>query len=286
MLSTFRAAVPPAAIDANAAPLKWNDRAPRGGHRLPADRPVEVAAFGRKLVPGWPSDRYRFTGGVAQALRGIEVLVERDGPEAPEAVLARIGAQLDQVPAALTGNLRQIIVYNRQDEFYDRFWERQHGIPGFQAVAAGGEGQVTFFGGRPYTDGVLFHEVAHSLPVSTRAWSEAGAKDNVTLNGLAKSGTLRPRPFEDVPDAARRERWTPRLAPGSVTAYGATAAFEDVAEAMRLLLSERHYGHAFGEVVAADGTVRDLPFSAVYPARTRVLETTARADLDGDGTIG
>lgn len=266
-----------------ADPIVWDPGARRGAQHLPTDAAVEVRAFRRSLSAG---GSYAFTGGVAQALQGVEVLVERGGPVDPLEVLARIDRQLAELPAAALERLRQIIVYRTQDTAYDRFWERSYGIPGFQAVAAGGGGQITFFGGKPYTDGVLFHEVGHNLPVSSGQWSDAMRADDRTIAALAVQSSLRPVAFEEVPDEVRRLRWTPRLAPGGITPYAHGRPGEDISEALRMLMSERHHGHAFAEIVDARGGVRALPFSVAYPERTRVLELAARADLDGDGDIG
>jgi len=264
-------------------PLRWNLNAGRGGNRLPTDHAVAVGGFSRSLAG---MSRYAFAGGVAQSLQGVEVLVELGGPVDPAVVLARIGAQLAQLPPVVTERLRQIIVYKGQDVGYDTYWERAYGIKGFQAVAAGGGGQVTFFGGKPYTDGVLFHELGHNLPVSSSAWMDAVRADNATIAALARTGALRPVQFEEIPDPARRERWTPRLAPGGVTPYADGRWGEDVSEALNLLLSEHHYGHPFAQVVDAAGGVRALTFAEAYPARTRLLELAAKHDLDGNGRIG
>jgi hypothetical protein len=265
------------------APIAWDEGARRGAQHLPTDSTVDVQAFRRSL--SWGA-AYEFTGGIAQALHGVEVLVERGGSMDPVEVLARIDRQLAELPEAAIARLRQIIVYRTQDTAYDRAWERAYRIPGFQAVAAGGGGQVTFFGGKPYTDGVLFHEVGHNLPVNGSAWNDAMRSDDRTIAALVATGTLRPVAFEDVPDEVRRLRWTPRLAPGGITPYADGRPGEDIAEALRMLMSERHRGHAFAELVDALGGVRQLTFSEAYPARTRVLEVAANADLDGDGDIG
>ena len=228
--------------------IQWNTGARRGGQNLPTDRSVDVLAFNRSLSSG---GSYRFGGGVAQALHGVEVLVEHGGPLEASVVLARIGAQLAQVPPSAFAQLRQIIVYRGQDVAYDSFWERRYQIPGFQAVAAGGGGQVTFFGGKPYTDGVLFHELGHNISVSSGAWRDAVAADDRRLTELSKSATLRAIEFEAIPDPVRRARWTPRLAPGGITPYAEGRTAEDISESLRMLLSERHRGHAFAEQGAA-----------------------------------
>ncbi len=281
-LATRVAWVSPSSTTAD--PIRWNTGAPRGGHRLPTDRAVEVSPFERSLAFG--GAKYRFQGGVAQALSGVEVLVEHGGPVPVDQVLARIGAQLAQLPAAVTARLRQIIVYRGQDEAYDRHWEKAYGIPGFQAVAAGGGGQVTFFGGKPYTDGVLFHELGHNLGMNASDWRRAMSADDAHIAKLAANATLRPVEFEHVPDPVRRLRWTPRLAPGGITPYADGRLGEDICEALRMLMSEQHRGHAFAEQVDAAGGVRALAFGDAYPARTALLERVTQVDLDRDGVIG
>lgn len=265
-------------------PIRWHTGAARGGNHLPTDRAIEVAAFDRSL--GFGMGKYHFAGGVAQALSGVEVLVERGGSVAPALVLAKIGAQLAELPSIITERIRQVIVYKGQDDGYDRFWEKRYGIPGFQAVAAGGGGQVTFFGGKPYTDGVLFHELGHNLPVGTGEWQRAVASDDRTIAALAATATLTPVEFEPVPDPVRRERWTPRLAPGGITPYSNGRWGEDICEALRMLVSEQHYGHAFATRTDATGGVHQLAFGDAYPARTALLERITKTDLDRDGTIG
>ncbi len=272
-----------AAVPIAHAPISWDPEARRGAHRLPTDRAVEVAPFERSLAFG---TRYRFQGGLAQAMQGVEVLVEHGGPVPVEQVLARIGAQLAQLPAVTTERLRQIIVYKGQDTGYDRYWERTYGIPGFQAVAAGGGGQITFFGGRPYTDGVLFHELGHNIRVSSGDWRRAVEADDATIAALASRATLRAVQLDEVPDPERRARWTARLLPGGITPYGEKSAGEDISEALRMLMSEQHRGHAFAEQVDAAGGVRALSFGDAYPARTALLERITGVDLDRDGTVG
>jgi len=134
---------------------------------------------------------------------------------------------------------------------------------------------------------VLFHEVGHNLPVGGGDWRAAQAADDKRIKELATGATLRPLEFEHVPDEVRRLRWTPRLAPGGITPYADGRQAEDISEALRMLMSERHRGHAFAERVdTATGGVRALTFGEAYPARTRVLELASKADLDGDGDIG
>jgi hypothetical protein len=263
------------------APIHWNAGAGKGGNHVPADHTVEVLGFTRSLGIG---SSYQFSGGVAQAMRGVEVLVEQGGPLPVEQVLEGISRQLALLPETMLERIRQIIVYKGQDVGYDKYWERAYGIPNFQAVAAGGGGTITFFGGKPYTDGVLFHELGHNIRVGD--WSAAQRADDRTIAELAKAGTLRYLEFEPVPDPVRRARWTARLAPGGITPYADGRMGEDISEALRMLLSERHRGHAFAESVDAAGGVHALPFSVAYPARTRMLELATNFDLDGDGDIG
>ncbi|MCW2960489.1 MAG: hypothetical protein JWM90_876 [Thermoleophilia bacterium] len=269
---------------AAAEPLRWNPSAGRNAHRLPTDHVIEVGDAKLKFSPGWTDPAYRFTGGIAQAARGAELFVEAGGPFAADGVLTDLRRALDEVPQPMLDGVNQIRVLARQDEAYDRYFAKAYGIPGFQAAAAGGGGTITFFGGKPYSTGTLFHELAHNLGVG--GWSGASAADDAVVASLLRTGTLRQLEFEPIPDPARRARWTPRLAPGAVTPYGQSATGEDIAEGMRLIMSESHFGHAFAQHVASDGTVRELPFGEIYPNRTAALERAARTDLDRDGTIG
>lgn len=266
--------------------LPWNPDARRGANDIPATAPVEVASAELQFSPGWNDPAYRFGGGVAQALHGVEVFVE-DGSARPGVqLLGELRTALDEVPPLLLEHVSQIRVLARSDDGYDRFYEKAYGIPGFHAVAAGGGGAISFFGGRPYTQSTLFHELGHELSVGSREWRRAVADDDATIAALARSGRLAPDEFEPVPDPVRRARWTPRLAAGAVTPYGASATGEDISESLSQLLSERHFGHAFAHVELADGSRRELTFAEAYPARTAVLERASRSDLDGDGAIG
>lgn len=267
-----------------AAPASWNPNAGRGAHRLPGSGSIAVGSARLPFAPGGPA--YAFGGGFAQAIRGVEIFIEAGGAMAPQQQFAELARAFEHVPQALLDNVRQLRILARQDTAYDRYFERAYGIPGFQAVAAGGGGSITMFGGRPYTEGVLFHELGHNLSLSSREWRDAVRTDDAKLLELAKLGTLAANPFEFVPDPVRRARWSPRLAPGAVTPYGASAIGEDIAEALHLLMSERRFGHGFASITDASGATRALTFGEAYAARTRVLERAARVDLDGDGDIG
>lgn len=268
----------------HAAPIAWNPDARRGAHRLPSDDSVEVGSARLPFTPGGPA--YAFGSGVAQAIRGVEVFLEAGGVLTPEQQLAELTRAFEFVPQSLLDRVRQLRILARQDDAYDRYYERSYGIPGFQAVAAGGGGTISMFGGRPYTDGTLFHELGHNLDMSAREWRDAVRLDDARIAELALGGTLAPLAFEHVPDPVRRARWTPRLAPGAVTPYGGSAMGEDIAESLHLLMSERRFGHAFASITDASGATRALAFGAAYAARTALLERAARADLDADGDIG
>lgn len=262
----------------------WNPGAGRGGNRIPSDRVTEVGAASMRFAPFGPA--YRFGSGIAQAVRGVEVFVERGGPLAAEHVLDGLRASLEHVPRVLLDRVAQLRVLARHDEAYDAYYAKVYGIPGFQAVAAGGGGRISMFGGKPYVEGVLFHELGHNLDVSHGAWRDAVRSDDGTIARLRASGALEPWQFEPVPDPVRKARWTPRLAPGPVTPYGGSSTQEDISESLLQLLGEQRFGHAFAVLRAADGTTRAVTFGEAYPARTALLERSARHDLDGDGNLG
>jgi hypothetical protein len=134
---------------------------------------------------------------------------------------------------------------------------------------------------------VLLHELGHNLPISSSEWTRASPADDDVVARLGAGATLRYHEFEPVPDPVRRARWTARLAPGGITPYSDGRMGEDVCEALRMLLSERHRGHAFAERTDnATGGVSALAFAVAYPARTKLLERATKFDLDGDGDIG
>lgn len=266
------------------SPISWSPHAGHGGNRIPTDRVVDVSSASLQFAPFGPA--YRFGGGIAQAVRGVEIFVEGGGPYPAADVLEGLRQSLAVVPQVLLDHVDQLRVLARQDDAYDKYYEKAYKIPGFQAVAAGGGGTISFFGGKPYAEGVLFHEIGHNLPVSGGAWRDAVRADDATIAKLAANGKLTPQEFEPIADPVRKARWTARLAPGAVTPYGASSTAEDISEALHFLMKEQRFGHAFATITAADGASRALTFGDAYPARTALLERVAKYDLDADGTIG
>lgn len=221
---------------------------------------------------------YRFTGGFSDAHRGVKLLLEHVSDAQDAANFAQVTQLLDQIPLKILKRVSSVGLLARQDEAYDRYYERAYKIPGFQAVAAGGWGTITFFGGKLYSVGTMFHEFGHNLSVNQSAWKRAIEQDNRTIAALAARAPLSAEPFELVPDKVRQERWQPRLAPGGLTPYGEGRTGEDIAEGIRLLLSERHFGRAFA-TIGTGADARPLTFAEAYPARTKLLEQAARFDF-------
>lgn len=243
----------------------------------PGTIPVEPH-LRRTLSPNGGPD-YQFTGGFYQGIEGTTLIVEHVNEARNAENLAQVTQLLSEAPKSVTKRVHEITVLAQQDEPYDQYFESAYKIPDFQAVAAGGNGTITFFGGKPYSVGTMFHEFAHNLPVSERDWKRATRRDDATIATLAQSTPLSAEPFEIVPDPVRQARWAPRLSPGGLTPYGDGNLGEDIAEAMRLLLSERHFGRSFA--TAGTGTdAHPLWFSRAYPERTKLLERVAKADLD------
>ena len=266
----------------------WNERASRGANHVAEGELVEVGpSTFRPLAFGIPG--YRFTGGTATAHAGVELLVEGGGPVPQADVLAKLTSLIDAAPSRAVGELAQVKVEARQDEGYDHYYERAYRIPGFQAVAASGPGQSTYFGGRIYFDGAFFHELGHVAGdlVDSWAWNKAIKADDANIAALLQRGTLAPTQLGPVvPDPVRRERWTPRLQPGGITGYGESALkagtnVEDLSESLRLRTSERY----FGSVMAtfhdnATGADRPISFAELYPNRAHQLETLGPAVAD------
>lgn len=248
-----------------------------------APTPVEAhdrPSFARGGAP------YHFVGGVADAHRGVRLLFENVNPTQDAAeVRDRVKQQLDEVPQELVKRVNNITVLARQDVAFDSAFEREYGIPGFQAVAAGGGGDITFFGGKPYSVGTFFHELGHNLPVSHSGWRKVVEQDDAAIAKLREREPLSAEPLETVPDPVRQARWHPRLQPGGVTPYGDGRISEDIAESLRFLLSERHFKRSFA--TAGEGaSARPLWFAEAYPNRTRFLEAAAKADLDASDEQG
>jgi hypothetical protein len=256
-------------------PITWRFGG-KGVNHIPVGAQLPVIPFG---FPSGVGGTFPFVGGVATALRGVELLVENGSAGDTLKTLAQVEKLVGEVPREILDHTNQIRVVRGQDEKYDRYWEKRYNIPGFKAAAMGGGGSITFFGGKPYTDGALFHEVAHNLYVNERRWEDAAARDDKVVAQFQAQGALKPVELEIVPDPARRERWTPRLAPGGVTPYGDGRPAEDIAESMRLILSEKHYGKSFATITKPTGETRPLTFGEMYPNRVAVLQGATGARL-------
>lgn len=257
---------------------KWNASQARGANKIASG---EVVTVGPTQLPGLMLGipRHAFQGGMATAYRGVEILVEQ-GSEPFDALTGRLKTVLDAAPQKAVAELRAVTIVNRQDEGYDKYFERQYRIPGFQAVAAGGPGSFRLFGGRLYTDTVVLHELGHVAGggISSGAWKRAAKQDDAQLQALIQQGQLTPNQLGPiVPDPVRRARWTPRLAPGGVTPYGHDQLVrgnvgEDLAEALNLRSSERLYKSPFATLTPLDGSpARPLTFDEAYPGRAALL---------------
>ena len=89
----------------------------------------------------------------------------------------------------------------------DEKWGREYDIPGFKAVASGGDGSVVFYNGKADAS-TLVHEMGHNLayatysspePSRSSAYSKAYAKEKSVSNYSFFSGSK----SEDFADAVR-----------------------------------------------------------------------------------
>jgi hypothetical protein len=241
--------------------------------------PIELTRVGARrlpsLLPMIPG--YQFTGGVTGAYRGVELLIE-DGCALPvEQVAEQLARLIDASPANAVAQLHHVTVRARQDEGYDRYYSKAYRIPDFHAAAASGYGASTYFGGEVHSPGTFFHELGHQLDVGGGEWHRAMAADDAVIGRLLATGSLEPNQLGPIePDPARRERWTPRLAPGAVTGYADKALGEEVAESLRLRTIERWFHEAIATYVdRATGARRPVTFDELYPARAALLERIA-----------
>ena len=195
--------------------------------------------------------------------------------------MARAVALIEAAPPGATSQLRRMTVLAHQSEPFDRRFERDYKIPGFQAVASSETGAVIFYGGKIYSDDTFFHELGHvnGNRFLRSDWASVEARDDQHLQQLLATGSLTANQVGPVePDATRRERWALRLQPGGLTGYAQTAQLsgtprEDQAEALRLRTSERWFGTPL--VTFRDtstGAERAMSFDELYPNRAAELD--------------
>ena len=257
---------------------RWNEQATHGANRITEGEQVTVGASTFSPL-AWGIPGYRFTGGTATMHAGVELLVEQGSPDAG-GVLTELTNLIDVAPVLAVAKLAQVKVEARHDDAYDKYYERAYHIPGFQAVAASGPGESTYFGGRIYAEGAFVHELGHVAGdlVSGRAWMHALQADDKVIAGLLASGTLSVSQLGPIePDPARRARWTARLAPGGITGYGDSALrsgtpVEDICESLRLRTIERYFHGSMATYRDnATGAERAIGFGELYPNRAALL---------------
>jgi hypothetical protein len=265
----------------------WDEGGRRGLNHIADGEVVSVGATTMHPLM-WGIPGYRFAGGQATAHAGVEILSE-DGGAAAADNFAKVSSLMDAAPVKAVAELGQVVIEARQDDAYDKYFERAYHIPGFQAVAASGGGLSTYFGGHVHADGVFFHELGHIAGdlVDEGAWGKAITDDDANLRAILAKGTLTPTQLGPVEtDPVRRARWTPTLAPGGVTPYAQDALqsgtrVEDIAEALRLRTLERYDNGLMATFTdKATGAARPIGFAELYPHRAALLGTLGPALAD------
>lgn len=264
------APVKPKAAPAPAAPVK--------------SKPVQP--YQLKFAPH--GKKYRFRSGAQQSIHGVKLLVEKRRSATTDQLLTQVGGWMQGVPARLLDGVDKVQVLRKHDRGLNTWVNQLQGSKGgiVEGLTRGAE--ITLFGATGTTFETFAHELAHTVPVSLKAWKSAAKADDKIVARMTRAGQLRQHLFGN--EYLGNDQ--PRLTTGAVTVYGSTNRHEDIAESMRLLLSERHYGAAFASFQPVSGAkqkrpghVRALAFAALYPHRTALLEQSSRSDLDGNGRI-
>lgn len=242
---------------------------------------VNVMPFDRRDITG----AYRFSGGIASAWRGVEILVEQGAAgNTPRVALDTITGYLNTLNSAELKLLNQVEVLAQACP-QDTYWRQRYGIPDYYVRALTGRGRTQFWRGDTRTLRVFHHEQAHLLhfsgAVDTRQWSRAISDDDRQLAVLRAAGwNLQGLPV----DRFDFERDLLRLTPGGITGYAEFARTngntdqEDIAES----IAWRKLGLRVGAIAtgtAPDGTQRLFTFEDLFPARTRLVDEALRAGL-------
>jgi hypothetical protein len=232
------------------------------------------------------------------------------GVEIPETIrqasmmrrLEELRAQLDELPRKVAADIRLIRMMNDRNPG-DAYWTAMRGRGDFQAVATGGDGHISWWGGRKSDYGVLAHEAGHTISGDYR-YTIQGARGIDDL-GLPPTWWDQPEVWGGPPDGDkwlalaradskhRGSLWT-ESAPGSwqedlsgqfvdwipavkdghritqtggaVTSYGADSMAEDFAESVRLWALDRKHGYLG---ISSDGT--RIRFKDLFPRRAGYL---------------
>ncbi|MCW2974023.1 MAG: hypothetical protein JWN72_2296 [Thermoleophilia bacterium] len=265
------------------APAKPNG-APKPSGATTATAPVKskpVKPYRLKFAP--QGKKYRFRAGAQQSIHGVKLLVEQRRSATTDQLLTQVGGWMQSVPARLLDGVDKVQVLRKHDRGLNSWVNKLQGSKGgiVEGLTRGAE--ITLFGATGTTFETFAHELAHTVPVSLKAWKAAARADDRVVGRMNRLGTLRQHFFGH--EYLGNDQ--PRLTKGAVTVYGTTNRSEDIAESLRLLLSERHYGAAFASFQPDAGAshVRALAFAKIYPHRTALLEQASRSDLDGNGRI-
>ena len=120
------------------------------------------------------------------------------------------------------------IVFTRQKNENDKYWEEKYGIPGFEAHATGGDGSIVAYGGSGITGDTIAHECAHNLAY------------NIFKTTSPSSDILPGVSFQD----RKMVEGSIKVA-NAVTNYGKVSIAEDFAEFAAAYNSVVHNGKKF-----------------------------------------
>jgi hypothetical protein len=271
-----------------AAPVETPTLAPisrwstgRGANHLAEGALVDAAAFG--IRTGF--SKYGFSGGIATAYLGVEILVEQGGTRPPQALLDTVRGYIDTLGPGERKLLTQVEVLAGACPM-DAYWRDRYKIPDYYVRALTGGGVTQLWRGDTRTARVFQHEQAHLLDfagyVPSGAWRSAVANDDANLQALLAQGWT----LTDLPvDRFDFDRDHLRLAPGGITGYAEFARSnagtlqEDIAEAVAWSRLSTRVG-AIARATRVDGAARDLMFEDLFPARAKLV-AAARAKVNG-----
>ncbi len=139
------------------------------------------------------------------------------------------------------------IVFTEQKSNLDSHWEKEFNMPGFEAAATGGDGDIAVYNGKKMSPGTYAHESGHNLAVSLwgtvhpPADSDYGKTQKMGINGRVTN---------------------------AVSEYGSNNRAEDFAEACRLYVDENLVYDVHDDVWISEREI----FKEQYPNKFKALE--------------
>jgi hypothetical protein len=247
---------------------------------------VPAASFNRSGGFGG-NNGYHFTGGVAQAWKGVEVLVENGGTQPADELLGNVRGYIDSLSDGERKLLTQVEVPASPCPM-DDYWRKRYGIPDYYVRALTGGGVTQLWRGNTRTQRVFHHEQAHLLDfagyVPGSKWSSAMHSDDTALTKLTSDGWK----LTDLPvDSFDFERDHLRLTPGGITGYAEFARTnghtnqEDVAESVAWYKLSNRVG-PIARASNAAGETKDLTFADLFPERTKLVQSALSGIAHGD----